>query len=183
MGDRAAWLGGGAVGMPVAAPVPADVAAAAHAAQAARRHRQREQLAEPSASLPAVVLPLTGQHPFARQSAAPWVQQGQLPLPLQMPASAMAQPLSLMQTVAGFPQFMAQQPALLGMQAASPPVSATTVMVPTALQPASRRGWLGTPKTCSLCEQPKRGTHQQGCPTHCRDCTQLKGACRCGGRQ
>lgn len=156
-----------------AAAVPTDTAAAARDAQAASRRLSREQLTEPGDSLP----PLLLTH-HAQQASAP------SQLPSQPAAFAAAQPISLGQLFeAGFLQFMAQQPALPGLLSIPqqmPPAAAPEAATPAAAVPATRRGGLGTPKTCSLCKQPKRGTHQQGCPTHCEDCRLSKPNCRCG---
>jgi hypothetical protein len=41
-------------------------------------------------------------------------------------------------------------------------------------------GGRGTPNLCSICGQPKLGTHKKsGCPTHCRNCKLLKSLCTC----
>ena len=51
-----------------------------------------------------------------------------------------------------------------------------------AIQPPHKnhRGGAGTPSMCSLCGQPRKGTHKRkGCPTHCSACRKPDADCVC----
>ena len=144
--------------------IPAADAAAAHAAQAASRQGQREALhALPSgAQQPAVAALMPG-------FPTPWLLNSALQLPAPPPDAA-----ALAALFAALPRTAvanAGQPGNAGLPAAA-----------TATPPAhlTNQGGAGVAKKCSLCQQPRKGTHQHGCPTHCKACKQPHAACSCG---
>jgi hypothetical protein len=183
---------------------PADAAAAA-AAQAASRQAQRQAdlmrciqpasqqsgglgLAAKDASHGFAPLPLPQSSTAIQQLPAPQshanaVQQRKRVL-LAVVAVLLANFSAMLACQMTSRRALGQSPGARAVMANTASMSGTTTAMMAAAAgmlhaPAKNQGGAGVAKKCRLCQQPRRGTHQHGCP-HCKECKQPHAACSCG---
>ena len=183
---------------------PADAAAAA-AAQAASRQAQRQAdlmrciqpatqqsgglgLAAKDAAHGIAPLPLPQsstamiQQPPAPQSHANTVQQRKRVL-LAVVAVLLANFSAMLGYQMTSRRALGHSPGARAVMANTAAMSGNLPMMAAAAgmlhTPAKNQGGADVAKRCRLCQQPRRGTHQHGCRSHCKDCKQPHAACSC----
>jgi hypothetical protein len=186
--------------------IPSSDAAAAAAAQAASRQAQRQaemmRCIQPASQQPGAVplaamdvaqgfapLPLPQsstaiQQPPAPQSHANTVQQRKRVL-LAVVAVLLANFSAMLASQMTSRRALGHSRGARAMMANTASMSGTTTAMMAAAAgmlhtPATNQGGAGVAKKCRLCQQPRRGTHQHGCPSHCKACKQPCAACSCG---